>query len=98
MTPTARSGVVARAAATAAPPRPKTTVVPELLHSQTGSLSFEEYTQATSMLQRLAGQASDLELLLQQMQTLNASLDASSLVRDAPGQLGRPELGKQGRP
>lgn len=78
---TPRSAVVARAVA--APTRPTTkSAVPELLDSRPGerNLNFMEYAQATQMLDRLKGQASDLELLLDQLNALEASLDESVLV------------------
>jgi hypothetical protein len=57
--------------------------VPELLEgrlAEQSSVNFHEYTQATQMLNRLKGQASDLELLLDQLNALEASLDDSLLV------------------
>ncbi|KAG2433524.1 hypothetical protein HYH02_012642 [Chlamydomonas schloesseri] len=82
---TPRSAVVARAVA--APTRPTTkSAVPELLDSrQLGERNpnFHEYTQATQMLDRLKGQASDLELLLDQLNALEASLDESVLAPPA---------------
>ncbi|PNW85616.1 hypothetical protein CHLRE_03g194950v5 [Chlamydomonas reinhardtii] len=78
---TPRSAVVARAVA--APTRPTTkSAVPELLDSRPGerNLNFMEYAQATQMLDRLKGQASDLELLLDQLNALEASLDESVLA------------------
>ncbi|GFR40814.1 hypothetical protein Agub_g1434 [Astrephomene gubernaculifera] len=43
-------------------------------------MNFHEYTQATQMLNRLKGQASDLEVLLDQLNALEASLDDNLLA------------------
>ncbi|GIL86953.1 hypothetical protein Vretimale_15513 [Volvox reticuliferus] len=79
-----RSTVVTRAVA--APTRPVKSAVPELLDgrlAEQSSVNFQEYTQATQMLNRLKGQASDLELLLDQLNALEASLDDNLLAPPA---------------
>ncbi|GIL42592.1 hypothetical protein Vafri_570 [Volvox africanus] len=79
-----RSIVVTRAVA--APTRPVKSAVPELLDgrlAEQSSVNFHEYTQATQMLNRLKGQASDLELLLDQLNALEASLDDNLLAPPA---------------
>ncbi|GLI69214.1 hypothetical protein VaNZ11_013787 [Volvox africanus] len=79
-----RSIVVTRAVA--APTRPVKSAVPELLDgrlAEQSSVNFQEYTQATQMLNRLKGQASDLELLLDQLNALEASLDDNLLAPPA---------------
>lgn len=82
----ARLVVVTRAVA--APTRFVKSAVPELLdgkHAEQSTVNFHEYTQATQMLNRLKGQASDLELLLDQLNALEASLDDNLLV--SPGKI-----------
>ncbi|EFJ41698.1 hypothetical protein VOLCADRAFT_109400 [Volvox carteri f. nagariensis] len=72
--------------AVAAPTRPVKSAVPELLDgrlAEQASVNFQEYTQATQMLNRLKGQASDLELLLDQLNALEASLDDNLLAPPA---------------
>ncbi|GLC38625.1 hypothetical protein PLESTB_000453700 [Pleodorina starrii] len=74
-----RSAVVARAVAV--PTRP--VAVPELLdgrRAEQSSVNFQEYTQATKMLNSLKGHASDLELLLDQLNAFEASLDDTLLA------------------